>query len=563
MKIKNWYKIVFLGLSHIALGQGAWQQIWADEFDYTGLPHADRWSYDEGCGVTNNEAQYYAKERLKNTRVENGNLVIEAHKEELNGCKYTSGRIKSQYKGDWQYGKFEVRAKFPTFKGSWPAIWFLPTESKYGGWPKSGEIDLMENVGYEPHTAHFTIHTEAFNHQIGTQKGKSATVNNIAADFHTYTLYWYPDSLCMFLDDVKHFTFKKDGDYTKWPFDQPFHILLNLAIGGDWGGTQGIDTTKFPAQYLIDYVRVYQWQESGSTYTLDVTSKHGQVAVSPLKAQYALNEEVTLTATPDQGYEFKGWSSDFFTSDNPLTLSMNRNLSIKPLFRKVGELVLNGEFDTGRYWYFNSYGSAKASHTVETNTAQVNVTTANTDKPWEVQLMQSPLALQKGHTYTFSFDIEASQNMEATANVGLNAEPWTVYGGSTFQVSTQKSSQSKTFTMAVDDPLARVCFDLGKNAGLIKISNVSIVDQTFISVDDQTANTGLNARYSSTDGMLYLQSEVELKKIQISNIWGGLLYSTEVANVTNLEIPITGQMVLLKVVDAQGKVAVRKLVPIP
>lgn len=559
--MKNWYKIIFLLLSQIMLGQGTWQKIWADEFDYTGLPQADKWSYDEGCGVTNNEAQYYAKERLKNTRVENGNLVIEAHKEDLYGCKYTSGRIKSQYKGDWKYGKFEVRAKFPTFKGSWPAIWFLPTDSKYGSWPKSGEIDLMENVGYEPNTAHFTIHTEAYNHQIGTQKGQDATVNNVAADFHTYTLYWYPDSLCMYLDNVKHFTFKKDGDYTKWPFDQPFHILLNLAIGGDWGGSQGIDDTKFPAQYLVDYVRVYQWQETQGPYTLNIEANHGDVAVIPSKSTYTLDEEVTLTATPNEGYQFKGWSSDFFASNNPLTISMNRSLNIKPLFKKIGELVQNGGFEDGsRYWYFSSYGTAKASYATENNVTQVNVTTANTTKPWEVQLIQYNIALLKGHTYLFSFDIEADQDMGVIANVGLNADPWTVYGGLTFVAGTVKSSQSKTFTMSVDDHLARISFDLGKNTGLVKISNVSIVDQTLSAVSDALENDALKVYYNPDNQKIQVTSATPMKSILVSNVWGSVLYKSDPSNALSVDIPLWDRIAVLKVIDTQGRVRVCKLV---
>ncbi len=232
-----------------------WQLVWSDEFDYTGLPQAEKWDYETGM-VRNREAQYYTKARSKNTRVEEGHLIIEAHQEDFEQAKYTAGSLYS--KADWKYGRIEVRAKIPTGRGMWPAIWMMPAE-RTGGWPACGEIDIMENVGFNPDVIHATVHTKSYNHTIGTQKGDTIKVDKPHADFHVYAIQWNAEKIDFFLDDTKYFTFKNEGSGTAtWPFDKPFHLKLNIAVGGAWGGQKGIDDSLFPQQLVIDYVRVYQ-----------------------------------------------------------------------------------------------------------------------------------------------------------------------------------------------------------------------------------------------------------------------------------------------------------------
>ena len=236
--------------------------IWQDEFDYTGLPDSTRWSYElGGSGWGNNEAEYYTKS-IKNAHVENGKLSIEVIKESVGGKSYSSARLLTKKKGDWLYGRFEIRAKLPQGVGTWPAIWMLASDQTYGTqyWPDNGEIDIMEHVGYDPAVIHGTIHTKAFNHAINTQKGSTLTIPTAMADFHTYAIDWYPDQLKFYIDDVVYFTVVKQTSWSwnQWPFDQKFHLLLNLAIGGDWGGAKGIDDSIFPQKMEVDYVRVYQ-----------------------------------------------------------------------------------------------------------------------------------------------------------------------------------------------------------------------------------------------------------------------------------------------------------------
>lgn len=235
--------------------------VWQDEFEKDGLPDASKWSYDVGGnGWGNNELQYYTKENPKNARIENGKLVIVAIKENFEKNNYTSARLVTKKKGDWLYGKFVIRAKLPQGIGTWAAIWMLASDQNYGTayWPDNGEIDIMEHVGFDPNRIHANIHTKAYNHSIGTNKGFNILVPTSLSDFHDYILEWTPSEVKLSVDDKPYFTFQKEGnDWQKWPFDKPFHLLLNIAIGGSWGGQKGIDNSIFPQRMEVDYVRVY------------------------------------------------------------------------------------------------------------------------------------------------------------------------------------------------------------------------------------------------------------------------------------------------------------------
>ena len=236
--------------------------VWADEFDYTGKPDDKKWGYDiGGSGWGNNELQYYT-DKESNARVADGKLTITVRKEDMEGRNYTSARLISKGKGDFLYGRFEIKAKLPAGKGTWPAIWMLPTDWAYGDWPKSGEIDIMEHVGYDRDVIHQTVHTEAYNHSIGTQKGASKQISNATTDFHLYRADWTPYSIRFFVNNEQVFEFVNDGKGSKgWPFDKRFHLLLNIAFGGNWGGAQGVDPNILPASMEIDYVRVYKMIE--------------------------------------------------------------------------------------------------------------------------------------------------------------------------------------------------------------------------------------------------------------------------------------------------------------
>ncbi|HYP89928.1 MAG TPA: glycoside hydrolase family 16 protein [Polyangiaceae bacterium] len=239
-------------------GAGApagWVLSWSDEFNGSGLVNSADWGYEVGK-VRNSEAQYYTNADADNAHMENGNLVITAIKEPMNNAQYTSASINTQGKRQFLYGRIEVRAKIPVAKGTWPAIWLLGINQRQVGWPKCGEIDVMENVGFEPTIIHSTSHTGA--DETGTHNG-IINVDGLADNFFVYALEWSSTQLDFFIDDKKIYTYANDGagNTDTWPYSQPFFLLLNLAIGGTWGGQQGIDDTAFPHHYYIDYVRYY------------------------------------------------------------------------------------------------------------------------------------------------------------------------------------------------------------------------------------------------------------------------------------------------------------------
>jgi len=237
--------------------------IWQDEFDHAGLPDSTKWGYDVGGhGWGNEELQFYTRRRPENARVENGQLVIEARKEPWGQWEYTSARLVTKYRGDWKYVRVEVKALLPAGRGTWPAIWMLPTDWEYGdhGWPANGEIDVMEHVGADVGVIHASTHAKA-NYRLGKKQPATDTIfiPSAADSFHTYAVEWRPDRIDFFVDSVNYFTtVNPHRGWQHWPFDKRFHLLLNIAIGGVWGGIRGVDEAAFPQRMLVDYVRVYQ-----------------------------------------------------------------------------------------------------------------------------------------------------------------------------------------------------------------------------------------------------------------------------------------------------------------
>lgn len=244
-----------------------WDIVWQDEFDGESLD-INKWSHEVGGhGFGNNELQYYTDDS-SNSFVDNGILHIRAKYEPAgigspnNLRNFSSARLRTVGKGDWQYGRIDVRAKIALGQGIWPAIWMLPSDWIYGGWPKSGEIDIMEHVGHDEGRIHGSVHTESYNHIIGTQRTNSKLIENVKTLFHLYSIEWSEQKIDFFIDDTLHFTFKNDftNDFRTWPFNERFHLLLNVAVGGNWPGPPN-NTTVFPQDMEVDYVRVYEKQE--------------------------------------------------------------------------------------------------------------------------------------------------------------------------------------------------------------------------------------------------------------------------------------------------------------
>lgn len=234
---------------------------WSDEFNNDGIPDTSKWTFETGDdGWGNNELQYYTNG--KNAVIENGVLKIIAKKTGKKNYAYTSSRIITRNKADWKYGRIEIKAKLPEGRGTWSAFWMLPQKFSYGAGTSSGEIDIMEHVGFEPDIVHFSVHTKAYNSYYKNEKTKSKNISSPESKFYIYSIDWTPYGIRGYVDGIKYFEYLKNKKSFKyWPFDKNFFLIINLAIGGDWGGLHGVDNKIFPATLEIDYVRVYKFLE--------------------------------------------------------------------------------------------------------------------------------------------------------------------------------------------------------------------------------------------------------------------------------------------------------------
>ena len=240
--------------------------VWADEFQTPGLPDPAKWHHDtvrNKEGWYNNEMQYYSAPRLANAEVKDGRLILRAQKESMSsapdwgGQRYTSARLITRGLADWTYGFFEISAKMPCGKGTWPAIWTLGAA---GRWPDDGELDIMEHMGRDPERVSSAVHV-AMGH-AGQAFSGSVALPDACQKFHRYQMHWTPDGVTFGVDGQAHMRYPKtDAGRRGWPFDAPQFLILNLAIGGDLGGP--VDDSIFPVAMEVDYVRVYQGPASG------------------------------------------------------------------------------------------------------------------------------------------------------------------------------------------------------------------------------------------------------------------------------------------------------------
>ena len=242
----------------------SWNLIWSDEFDQSNgsAPDPAKWNHQTGgAGWGNGELQYYS-DRTENAYIQDGMLVIQANQEYMLGRDYTSARLTTQFKGDWTYGRYEIRAKLPNTQGIWPALWLFPSRAVYGSGPAGGEIDIMELIGKEPYRSYATLH-------YGNPPERSSGYYDLpngatyADDFHVFSVEWEPTEIRWYIDDTlfhsvdKWFTSAKNNAPFPAPYDQNFYLIMNIAVGGVWPGSPD-ETSVFPQKMVVDYVRVYQ-----------------------------------------------------------------------------------------------------------------------------------------------------------------------------------------------------------------------------------------------------------------------------------------------------------------
>ena len=406
--------------------------LWSDEFDGTEL-NLDNWTREvREVGWTNNELQEY-RDSEENVFVKDGNLVLKAIKTEVDGKPYyTSGKVNSQNKKDFQYGKVVVKAKVPEGQGLWPAIWMMPQdEQHYGQWPKCGEIDIMEVLGNDTMTSYSTIHYgEPHAEQQGTLSSQSGSYSS---DFHVYSVEWEPGEMRFYTDDVlvlkvnDWFTAVEGEDDKPYPapFDQPFFVQMNLAVGGDWPGNPD-ETTNFDnAEFLIDYVRVYQKDE----YDTNVTKP-------PVKYREALE---------DGNYIYNG---DFAEAED-----------------------LNDKEN----WFFLLFNDGEGAAEIKDGEIVITSTNDGTEE-YSVQLVQPDLPVLKGHSYRVTFEARADEPRDMVTAVTAPNAGWIRYLDDT-KLDLTKKWQTYTYEFTSDkkdDNYGRLEFNMGKHGytATIHIRNV-------------------------------------------------------------------------------------------
>lgn len=412
--------------------------LWNDEFNGTEMD-TSIWSYDpHEPGWTNNELQEYT-ESTDNVFVKDGNLVLKAikTKTESNSDYYTSGKIKGQNKRDFMYGKVFVSAKVPKGKGLWPAIWMMPTnEDYYGQWPKCGEIDIMEVLGDQPHIAYGTIHYgEPHAEQQGTVELEGT---DFSEDFHEYSVEWEPGEMRFYIDNNLYHTVNdwftavsgEDEKAYPAPFNQTFFVQLNLAVGGDWPGNPDENTDFDNAEFLVDYVRVYQKSE----YDTNVKKP----------------EKVFREATED------------------------------------GNLIYNAEFaeedlDDDVNWKFLLFNGGEGSATIQDGEIYIKTKNQGTED-YSVQLVQPELPMYQGHKYRVTFDACSTEERPMIVCVSAPTAGWIRYFSDT-RVGLTEEWQSYTYEFEVkdkDDNNGRLEFNMGgkKSTADIHIKNVRVEDIT-------------------------------------------------------------------------------------
>ena len=379
--------------------------VWSDEFDKAGFPDITKWNYEQGY-VRNNELQYFTVARPENARVENGSLIIEARNDNWKGNAITSASLTTKGLGEWQYGRFDIRARFATIKGSWPAIWLLAENSQYGGWPAGGEIDIMENVGFEPNTVHGTVHTLGVDPNQHNGWGQPYSIPNLAKTWHVYSAVWTPDSILIQADGITYMRYPNQKSWQMWPFDQEFFLMLGLSIGGDWGGQQGVDYTALPIKLEVDYARVYKIKTGSAAYSL-VTSVfgHGHVEKNSDMATYPALTLVTLNAIPDPGSTFVQWSNGSIKKQ--LEIVIDHNVQIEAQFLPSNELLLQSTFPYGLgKWFF--WHDANLIATQSIVQGEVCIAMLNSQgQDWQSQLDYRNLKVRAGEEYELSFSAHA------------------------------------------------------------------------------------------------------------------------------------------------------------
>lgn len=398
----------------ISYGTTNTKLVWSDEFNYTGLPDPEKWTFVSGDLKWSNDKQFYTKDR--NAWVEDGILKITAKKESYHTNRYTSAMLRSRDKGDWTYGRVEVRARLPEGKGTHAAIWMKPTIEKYGQGFKSGEIDIMEAVGFEPERIYGGVHTEKFNLFKENSKGNNIVIKDAHKNYHVYAVDWNEERIDFYVDDVLYFSYLNEhNSEDTWPFNIDFFLYLNLAIGSDWASMKGIDDSIFPQTFEIDYVRVYKSEDYSGT-----------------------------------------------------------NSYIK---RNSKEVLLNPDFTMGRRdWDIYTLNDAVAKIEPDNSTELRVDIDKNSINSWDIGFYQRDFALKANKTYKLVFTV--SSKITQTINFGLQSDlNYNYFFNETVDLNQGKNRYEYIIKLDKNEMDSRLIFNLGRCDSDIRFHEIHLIEE--------------------------------------------------------------------------------------
>ena len=481
------FSLVFLSvllLCQISIYAQCYNLVWEDEFSGTALD-LTKWEYQVGGGGWgNSELQYYTAG--DNVMLSGGTLKIIAEEDTGNvypANDYTSSRIRTRYMGDWRYGKMEASIKLPVGQGIWPAFWMMPSYDVYGTWPSSGEIDIMEYLGHQLTTTYGTCHYGFSPSNKGSSGGSTTTVNPLSDAFHTFSVEWEPTQIRWYLDGVQfHVANITDPDFStfNWPFDEHFHFILNIAVGGLWPGNPD-GSTVFPQTMEVDWVRVYQ--------TLSDMDIQGDALVEPGTSgvAYSLPDlpgaayswTLPAGATIAAGQNTHQILVDWGSTSGDVAASLTTACGVENYLFAVEvspNLWSNYDFENGAaFWSTNLFNGANASFDlvntdVQQGTTSMCVTTTGlTANQWDIQLGRSNVELTGSEAYTVSFWAKADQTGKDASLAIIKASNFGYITGQNFILTdswahysfqfTAPNTETTLFNLDLGDEIGTFCFD--------------------------------------------------------------------------------------------------------
>jgi beta-glucanase (GH16 family) len=493
-----------LALLFSTVGSNAqdWQQVWADEFNGTTIDRSI-WSFDLGPA---NDNIHCFTDRPENARIEGGRLHIIALEEPYQGYNYTSALLQTTRSAYWRYGRIEASIKLPQTNGLVPAFWMLPEDDLYGWWPESGEIDIMEHPTNQADRIYGTVHTGAYNSFTGSSpRGGSIRIPDAESAFHVYAVEWTPDVMDFYVDGQKYFTFwnSQSGSET-WPFDQPFYIILSMAVGGGWVGDPGAGSI-FPAVMEVDYVRVYQDMSDAAISGADFVRYHSRAVpyavprIERAQVRWGVPEDARIVSGQDTHRITVDWGilggdviAEVVTPGGSYTF--NLPVTVSPNYIK------NSGFEKGvKYWHKTRPFPAEADFLLTSEDTYagryclfVDVGTPG-DNPWDAQLSQPDLPLEAGKQYQASF-FARTVGMPRNINVAIiNSANYDLYANKTVTL-TSRWEQYNLSLAVPSDAMASFNFDVGGNIGRYYFDEIVLT-----TLEADNSNPVVNGDFSAGD----------------------------------------------------------------